>query len=295
MSASFSVHFDGDITINHMLPVRVLGKTYSSMQSAIDRAYLINKYGKITKYAKLKSEEYIDTAFIASYPREGGIWLDSAKEAADSIIDSINSTLAPLFEKARTSGKEQIISLSEQIINETDRSRQLAQRIPHFDQWSLESRDEWAHLYSNRSIAKEIDQLVSQITIKNLLNSVVEIQLYGSQSYPIYTFNKSLAKSFHRVVSKRELGPPVRIDVRVTILDRGHKERHPGAKAVNISNDKEFILHLPRPRTDDYSLIEQVHQIHDGGTYQIYASPIMEAGGFDINRGDYVFLGISNG
>lgn len=295
MTASFSVHFDGDITINHLLPLRVLGKTYSSMQSALDRAYLTNKYGNISKFAKLKSEEYIETAFIASYPREGGIWLDSAKENAEAIVDRINQTISPLFEKARERGIENTASLSNQIITETDRVREISRRIPHFLDWSLESREEWAFLYSNRSIAKEIDQLVSQITIKNLQTSIVEIQLFGNRTYPLYSFNKSLAKSYHKIVSKRELGPPVRMDVKVTILDRGHGVRHPSAKAANIHNDKEFILHLPKPRDEDYSLIEQIHRIHDGGKYQIYASPIMEAGGFDINRGDYVFLGIVDG
>lgn len=295
MTASFSVHFDGDITLNHQLPVRVLGKTYSSMQSAIDRAYLTNKYGNIAKFSKLKSEEYIETAFIASYPREGGIWLDNRKSDAAAIIDRINSTLSPLFEKARERGIENTASLSSQIITETERVREISDRVPHFNEWSLTSREEWAFLYSNRSISKEIDQLVSQITIKNLHTSIVEIQLYGSMSYPLYSFDKRLAKAFHKIVSKRELGPPVRIDVKVTILDRGHGVRYPSAKAANINNNKEFILHLPKPRDEDYSLIEQIHRIHDGGNYQIYATPIMEAGGFDVNRGDYVFLGIVHG
>ena len=38
--ATFSVHFDGPITVEHKVSIRVLAKTYEHMQRAIDRAYV---------------------------------------------------------------------------------------------------------------------------------------------------------------------------------------------------------------------------------------------------------------
>lgn len=288
--AYFSIHFDGDITNNHKLPVRVLGKTYSCMQSAIDRSHLINTYGNVWKYAKLKSFQYPEAEFIAHYPREGGIWLDTVKAGAEAVIDKINSTIAPLYERAQQQGVDDAGSFLGQIAERKEHVDGMRLRVPIYQEWQMDKRDEWASAYSSRSVAKEIDQLVSQVSAKHLHNSTVQIQLMGSRPYPIYEFDSVKAKRFHRIVSLREVGPAVRLRIRVTVLDRGFNARNPSAKAVNLANNREFALYIVREGGAD-----DVHQIHDNGQYEIYAAPVMEANGFDVNRGDYVFLGIVNG
>jgi len=287
---SFSVHFDGDITHDHKLPVRVLGKTYTCMQSAIDRSHLINTYGNVWKYAKLKGFQYPETEFIANYPREGGIWLDALKHGANLVIDRINSTIAPLYERAQQQGADDADSFLNQIADRKRYVDGMQLRVPDYSEWQLDQRGEWARAYSDRSVAKEIDQLVSQVSAKHLHNSTVQIQLHGSSAYPIYEFDSRKSKRFHRIVASREVGPALRLRIRVTVLDRGFNSRRPSAKAVNINNDKEFALYIVREGGAD-----DVHRIHDNGEYEIYAAPVMEANGFDVNRGDYVFLGIVNG
>jgi hypothetical protein len=98
--AVFSVHFDGPITIDHRVPIRVLAKTYEHMQRAIDRAYLIELHGEVWKHARLKANQYRETDFIAEYPREGGIILDAVREGAGAVLDRIAGSIRPVFEAA---------------------------------------------------------------------------------------------------------------------------------------------------------------------------------------------------
>lgn len=293
--ASFKIHFDGDITVDHKVSVRVLGKTYNRMQSAIDRAYLVSVYGNVEKHARLTNKQYIETQFIAEYPREGGIWLEGIKNGAQPIIDLINSTISPLYEKAIQRGVENSDDLLHQIAERKQYVQQVQQNVPDFDNWAVDLREDWANAFSNRSIAKEIDQLVSQVDVRHLQDSRVDIQLHGSRPHPTYIFDRFIAHSFHKIVSSKDIGPAVRLTVNVTVLDRGRDTRWPSAKAVNMANDKEFILHLYRGLPGQTGGADDVHSIHDGGTYEIYAAPMMEANGFDVKRGDYFFLGLVDG
>lgn len=285
----FDIKFDGDIVKDHKLSLRVMGKTYNSMQSSIDRSYLVNLHGNVWKYAKLKNFQYPETEFIAEYPEKSSIKLSAFKPNAGKLIDKIYSTILPHFERAVNDGIEDTPSFLGQVAERVNYSRDLGDKIPYFDDWALDQRDKWAFAYSTRSISKEIDQLVMQIARKDLYNSTIDINLYGSQAHPTFGFDKIIAKRFHRMVSVREVGPVVRLNVRVTSLDRGHKVRKPGAKAINLANNNEIILHL----NIHASAADEVHSINDKGRYHIYAAPIMEAGGFDVNRGDYIFLGLA--
>lgn len=47
IGAVFSVHFDGPITVDHKVSLRVMAKTYEHVQRAIDRAYLLEVRGQI--------------------------------------------------------------------------------------------------------------------------------------------------------------------------------------------------------------------------------------------------------
>jgi len=287
--AYFDIKFDGDIVQEHKLSLRVMGKTYNSMQSSIDRSFLANLHGNVWKYAKLKNFQYPETEFIAEYPEKGSIKLSAFKDNADLLIDKIYSTILPIFERASNQGIEDTPSFLTQIAERIDYANAIGENLPNFNEWALDLRDQWAFSYSTRSIAKEVDQLVMQISRKDLHTSTLDIHLHGSSSYPVFGFTNQIAKRFHKIVSVREVGPVVRLSVIVTSLDRGHKIRKPGAKAINLENDKEFILHLHT----DANASDEVHKIHDKGRYNIYAAPIMEAGGFDVNRGDYIFLGIA--
>jgi hypothetical protein len=113
--ATFSIHFDGPITIDHKVTIRTLANTYGHMQSAIDRAFLIEQYGNAWKHARLKAAQYRETDFIALYPREGGIILDAVRAEANQLIDRIANSIRPVFESATRQGLEQHASLADQL------------------------------------------------------------------------------------------------------------------------------------------------------------------------------------
>src|SRR5690606_2909926 len=110
--AVFSVHFDGPITSEHLVSLRVLSRTYEHMQRAIDRAHLVQKYGSIYKHARLKAEDYPETEFLALYPREGGIVLDAIKRAGGgAIIDRIADAVSAPFERAAAGGLDEVAAM----------------------------------------------------------------------------------------------------------------------------------------------------------------------------------------
>lgn len=284
--ATFSVHFDGDITKNHHVSVRVLGNTYTRMQAAIDRAFLMEKHGRVVKYERLSREEYEETDFIAQYPREGGIILDAFKESGNRIIDRIYSTTNYIYERAVRGAFEEHQNIAQQLASRRDYVNRVGQRTPPYEQYFNERSAEWRDAYSNRSILKEIAPLVNQVSRHDLENSTVELVLIGSRTNLPLHFDRSIARNFHRISADKELGPPMRAHVWIRSLDIGGKTIKPNAKVYNFASGKEVVLHL-----FDQAGFDALHPYHGIETgVEIYACPIMEAGGFDIEGGDLMFL-----
>lgn len=131
--ATFSVHFDGKITTNHKVPIRVLARTYEHMQRAIDRAYLINIHGEVWKHARLKHHQYQETDFIAEYPREGGIILDAIREHAGPIVDRIAQAIKPIFARATEGGLEEYLNFATQLGQRQEYVRRMGINSPAFE------------------------------------------------------------------------------------------------------------------------------------------------------------------
>ena len=67
------IHFDGDITDNHQIPVRTLGKSLVHIQRAFDRAHLDRKFDNgVFKYARMTNEDYAQNELWVDIPEEGG-------------------------------------------------------------------------------------------------------------------------------------------------------------------------------------------------------------------------------
>ena len=286
--ATFSVHFDGPITtVDHKVPIRVLAKTYEHMQRAIDRAYLIEKHGDVWKHARLKDEDYEETEFIAEYPREGGIVLDAIRNGAGAIVDRVASAVRPVFENAAGDGVEQVASLAEQL---AERKRYV-ERVRHntrpFAEVRADPPPDWANAYSNRSVVKEIDQLVAQIAPERVDGSTVAITLRGRRAHLPFEFDGELARRFHKIAARRELGGPMVVRAVIRSLDRGNKHARPSAKILNVDTLREVVLHLA-----DQEDCDALHPHHNGQEVMLYVSPLIEALGFDVNGGDLVFLDV---
>lgn len=285
--AQFSIHFDGSITVDHKVSVRVLANTYEHMQRAIDRAYLIEKHGEVWKHARLKGSEYSDTEFLALYPREGGIILDAIKNGAEGIIDRIAAAVTPVFEKSIESGGEFSKSMAQQYDERIGYISNMGRDTQSFEDLLHNKPQSWPIAYSNRSIVKEIAPLVG--LIRRDEGSVVDLTLVGSKTYPKLIFTPQIAINFGRIASERTLASPVKVRARIRSLDRGNKRTMPSAKVENLATEREVLLHLHQ--RSDFDLL---HPLHDGREIEFYACPLMEALGFDLFGGDLVFLDMVN-
>jgi hypothetical protein len=205
MASTFSIHFDGPITRNHKVSVRVLARTYEHMQRSIDRAYLTHKYGSVWKHARLKQADYAETDFIAEYPREGGIILDCFKEGAAAILDRLNSAIVSPFEQALNQGEAAHTSIVDQLPVRVQQAHARRGAVPTYQEMLNNPDERIVRAYSDRSIVKEIDQIAALVTPDELHGSTVAFQLYGSRAHPVWEFDAEQAHRFHQIVSRREL------------------------------------------------------------------------------------------
>lgn len=285
--AVFSVHFDGRITTNHQLPVRILAKTYEHMQRAIDRAYIIDKYGDVWKHARLRGEDYKEVNFLAAYHRDGGVILDAVKDGADRVIDIVANSIHSLYGQAADRGLGQYESMAEQLVLRRQYVQGVGEATQTFSSVAENPPLNWASAYSRRSVTKEIDQLASQIIPDRYDGSTVEISLNGTHAHPVFVFNQEVARRFHLLASRRELGPAMIVWARIRTLDRGNDTTEPGAKIENLDTKREVVLKL-----NSVSDCDELRPYHNDKPVRIFVAPIIEAMGFDINGGDLVYLGV---
>ncbi|MGJ0223535.1 hypothetical protein ACQUZK_09055, partial [Streptococcus pyogenes] len=279
--AVFSVHFDGPIAVDHRVSVRVLARTYEHMQRAIDRAYLINLYGDVYKHARLTAKQYKETEFIAEYPREGGIILDAVKQGAGPIVDRIFSAVRPVFEAALGEGLQQHAALTAQFEERRTYVTRMGVNTPTYEQVASEPPPNWASNYSNRSVMKEIDQLVAQVAPQELAGSSVDVTLIGDVPHLPLHFDSRTATRFHQIASHRELGPPMIIHAVIRALDRGNRFTRPNAKILNLATGREVTLLCTRAGDAD-----ALHPFHNNEPVHLFVSPMIEAMGFDMKGGD---------
>jgi hypothetical protein len=286
--AIFSIHFDGPIVVEHKVSIRVLANTYERMQRAIDRSYLIQRYGDVWKHARLKANQYPETEFIAEYPREGGIILDAVRAHAGPLLDRIADAIRPAFDGAVQQALDQHASIDEQLLERRNYVQQMAARTPTFEAVTADPPPNWASAYSNRSIVKEIDQLVTQVTPVRLEGSTIELLLQGERAHLPFLFDAQVARGFHRIAARRELASPMIVTASIRILDKGNRYAKPNAKILNLTTEREVKLHL-----SDQADFDLLHPHHNGQAVRLYVCPIVEALGFDLNGGDLLFIGVA--
>lgn len=285
--ATFSVHFDGPITVEHKVTIRVLSKTYEHMQRAIDRAFLIELHGEVWKHARLKDSQYRETDFLAEYPQEGGIILDAVRAGAGAILDRVAASIRPVFESAAQDAVEQNAAMDVQIGQRQRYVAQMGDNTPTYMTVAANPPANWAAAYSNRSVVKEVDQLVAQVTPNALDGSSVAITLTGNRTHLPFEFTPRIARRFHKIASHRELGAAFVVTARIRSLDMGNRFAKPSAKIENLETGREVHLHLAT--IEDF---DALHPHHDGQPVRLFVSPIVEALGFDLKGGDLMFLAV---
>lgn len=281
MSSRLTLHFDGDIVSNHFVSARTLGKSLVHTQKAVDRAFLDLKYGNLWKHARMKADDYYAADFIALYPEEGGFVQKLLSDSGKTIVDRISSALGPAMDRVLQEGDEVSDSLQQQV---TNRKNQIEKGLiePSTFQHIVENPGQHVvRSYADRSINREIDQVLSMIRSRNSGDSVLEITTEGSRTEN-YQFNRFRSKRFHSIISKRQIGEPVVYVARVRQLDR----QLLNGKIVNQENDKTLTIRF----AVDSDFVKAHPYLGNNDEMVFIGAPIIEYGAFDPNAGDIYFI-----
>ena len=281
-TATLQIHYDGDLIDNHQIPMRTLGKSIHHLQKALDRAYLDIKHdGGVWKYARMTQDDYARTEFLVQTPEEGGYVLKflSRIPIAGRVVDRVSNAIneaSNVSEVTKTSIQSQVENRKNQLVNNIVKPIEF--RI-FLEQPSAEVIRE----YGDRSIAKEIDQVLSIIRAEYAGNSQFELILTGSATQTFF-FDKQRSRQFHEIVSKRKLGPPVIYRGVIEELDRKNRK----GKFLNSVNGRRSILHLSTQ--NDFLLVHPY--LANDQEFQFIGSPLIEFGALEPNSGDIYFLQI---
>ena len=292
MASTLSFHFDGPIAHNHQLSLRVLGGTLSHLQSAIDRAHLAVRYGDVWKYSRLKTDDYPETEFIVGLPREGGYILDLTKDFGQEVLRRIHNALNAVAEAPWDDGANEARRLSDQVLARQAQLREHVYPGRTLQEFRLNPGDQIERRYSDRSIAKEFDQMLAPIRRnrdeddQGNVSTLEFVITEGPRTVGVHRYSALEADRFHQIVSHRALGEPLRYTGVLRALDRGTRYSLPKAKFTLAGTSRDLVLHMGSE--DEYQQLAQHMQGRE--TIEMFASPILEFGAFDPNAGDIYFI-----
>jgi len=276
-----SLHFDGDIVIDHQVTARTLGKLLTHTQNAIDRAYLDLKYGNLWKYARIHGEDYEEADFITLYPEKGGFIQKLQSDIGKKIIDRLSLALAPAMERVERKGDEVASSIIKQVENRKDQIQKGLIEPSDYQQLIEHPDKKVVRKYADRSINREFDQILTIIRSPHAGVSILEINAVGNETRT-YTFNKSKSEIFHQIVSRREIGMPVIYNTRVLRLDKDMLN----GKVVNLENDLKLSIFFSSE--EDFL---KVHPYLGNNEEMVFiGAPLIEYGAFDPKAGDVYFI-----
>ena len=290
VTASVSFHFTGPIVEpGHKLTLRTLGKTTSNLQNAIERAYLDQQYGTVYKYQRLQKKEYEDIEFVAQHPQEGGFILDAISKAENQIaratIDRLYSAIKHAFDRSSETAQRHI-SFAAQAEQRAAVYKQ-DNEAQDYRQFVESELDQLNHAYGNRSINKELDQILSLIREAQHQGSTFEISTHASTSNS-FLFDAARAQRFHTLVSERRIGTPLTLQVELRSLDAGRGTQWSKGKARNIITGKEFNMDIPNART--FGKLTKYLRKKNKKQIEIIACPVYEFDAWDPQAGDVVVI-----
>ncbi|MBR8335547.1 hypothetical protein KDW69_28260 [Burkholderia ambifaria] len=288
MSASIQLKLDGGLLHGpHSVTVRTLGRSMTSMQAAVDRAFLDIQFGQVFKHARLPIKYYADADFVVGEMSEGSFVIDFLSERGGPIVRRLIEAISnPYKEAVEGAGLEiyeigrQIEGVKAQVLNE------IVQPQPYED--FLNSPDPLAtRAYGDRSITKNIDHMLTPV--RKIEDASLKLSLKASEQegVQVFDFDSKVASEFSDVVTRRKLGGPVIFNGSLRALDRGHRKSNFKGKFTNFVNGKDLVLHIQ----SEEDLVQLVPYLNED-ELTIVACPIIEYDAFDPNAGDIQFLSI---
>lgn len=277
------LHFEGNITRNHTVSLRTLGRSLHHLQGAVNRAYLDVKYGEVWKNARLSTEDYAETELWSSPPRDGGFIIEFFENSPQikQVLKRIVGAVSPAVEKSKAQAVANAGSLADQSVL---REEQVRLGIIEPDSYERYEPNASKHPYGDRAINKEIDQLISVVRHPNAGQSTIELIVAPDVATP-FKFNRISSENFHSLVSRRHLGEPLIFSVKVTELDATNKS----AKVTNEVNGR--MIKLQYKSEAEFELIKAYLGI--GAPMKFLGSPIYEGGAYDAKGGDVFFIGLA--
>ncbi|CCK81566.1 hypothetical protein [Desulfobacula toluolica] len=285
--SSIEIHFQGDLVTNHKISLRVLSLTLTHIQSAINRSYLdITKKKGVFKHAKMTEKDFRNSVFIVGNAREGGYILDFLSELplANQIIKRISDSLEPAFEKSKTAGFSNLDNIDLQVSIKKDQIIKNVVQPRSFDKEFLFPDPKIIRNYGDKSILKEIDQILAIIRAKKLGDNYFDLSLDSGQK-KTFSFDRNQSNNFSSLIKKRSVGNPLIYKGTIRALDTVTKI----GKFINSGTKKTCNL-LFSSANDIISIREF---LGDQKEIVFYGSPVIEYGSYDLNAGDIYFLMLS--
>lgn len=285
-----SLHYDGPITVDHNVALRTLGATLTHMQAAIDRAYLDLKLGRVVKHARLSAEDYPATDFLLGRPRDGGFIIDMVNKGRYAIADRFHRAVSDAVKKATA----EPLHFLESIRVQGERRKHLLDigvdtPISNEEFVAEQTSKPAVTRYADRAINRSFDQVLAQLRVSRYEGSTLEITTAGKNAQLPIRFDAALAHQFHKVVSHRNLGDPVILDVKIRALDSG-RNSSPTGKAINALTNKDFNIHFYNEA--DFNSLTSFIKAGKPPVIRIVACPVLEYGVFDPFAGDMFFISL---
>ncbi len=281
--AKVQLHFDGDIAPNHQVSLRTLAKSFTHLQSSLDRAFLEMHDGSLKKYAKMHHSYYDEVELLVQEPREGGYIIDFLTQNATTkkVIDRVMQAIDDAVDDAKKDANNKAESIERSV--ET-RKAQLDSGVVKAKSYQnlLNSPDNLAvRRYGDRAIVREIDQILSIIRSSHSGDSTLEFYFEGNKTAK-FEFDKPKATAFHKVITQKKLGDPVLYNVTISKMDRYNNS----AKIVNTHNNS--IANLFFTKKSDFQ--EAVSFFESETSIQFIGCPYIEYGSYDPMSGDVYFV-----
>jgi hypothetical protein len=274
VNGTIELHFDGDVARDHHVSLRTLGTALQHMQSAVDRAFLDIKYGQVWKHARLRNDDYAETDFVLGYPTEGGYVIDMVSRTGGKIVRRIRDAVSGAIEAAEHEGEEELQRLKGQV--QTQHTRIIhGDLVPRsFEQLERGMVGKtMLRAYGDRSIAKEVDLVLSTIRHRKAGDSELRIE-FGADGKP---------SRFHFD------GDPVTYSGFLRSLDKGNQYSGMRGKFKNAETQREVTIFIASEEDFDelHPHLKGKHRI------DIIASPVIEYGAYDSKGGDIYFIGLA--
>jgi hypothetical protein len=279
IKATVKVHFDGEFVAGHKISARVLSLSLLHIQTAIERAYLDITHKGVWKYARMRNQDYEQTEFFIKKLKRGGIICDLFSKAKDSarVVDRVSRAINAVKLQGKTPlpmFRDQARALKNRVL-----SRQV---IPlTFKDFVENPGEEIIRQYGDRSIGKEIDQVLSNLRREDIGDSKINIALTGTSTQD-FEFNKASSERFHSTVARRGVAKAIIYKGKLTALDMATKK----GKFDNSETQKTSTLHL-----DNDADLLKVHPFLISTSEMVFVgAPLIEFGSIEPNSGDVYFI-----